>query len=126
MNQEVFFDDLYILSETDERGFITYVNDTFCKIAKYSREELIGKPHNIVRHPDMPKVAFKMLWDAIQTKGFWRGIVKNLTKDGNYYWVDATVLRTKKSDGKIYYCSIRTKPQKSDVDDAIKLYKTLH
>ena len=125
MNQEVFFDDLYILSETDEKGLITYVNETFCKVAKYSRDELIGKPHNIVRHPDMPRTAFKMLWDAITDKGFWRGIVKNATKDGNYYWVDATVLRTTKEDGKIYYCSIRTKPKKIDVENAIALYKTL-
>ncbi len=124
MNQEVFFDDLYILSETDEKGFITYVNGTFCKVAKYSRDELIGKPHNIVRHPDMPKTAFKILWDAIANKGFWRGVVKNLTKDGNYYWVDATVLKTT-TNGKISYCSIRTKPKKIDIENAIALYKTL-
>jgi aerotaxis receptor len=121
---EVFFDDLYILSETDDRGFITYVNDSFCKIAKFTRDELIGKPHNIVRHPDMPSVAFKMLWDSVQSKGFWRGIVKNSTKDGNYYWVEATVLRMHR-DGKIYYCSIRVKPKEGDVKEAEKLYATL-
>ncbi|NWF67394.1 MAG: PAS domain-containing protein [Campylobacterales bacterium] len=122
--KEVFFEDDYILSETDEKGYILYASDSFCKIAKYTKEELLGKPHNIVRHPDMPRVAFKMLWDAITTKGFWRGIVKNRTKDGNYYWVDAVVLR-RVVNGKIIYCSIRTKPKRQDVEEAEKLYATL-
>lgn len=122
--KEVFFDDLYILSETDEYGLITYVNDSFCDVSGYNREELIGKPHNLVRHPDMPRLAFKMLWDSIQSKGFWKGIVKNLTKSGDYYWVEATVLRMNLK-GKIYYCSIRVKPKDTDVQEAEKLYATL-
>jgi len=123
MNKEVFFDG-YILSETDKDGLITYVNKTFCEISKFSKDELIGKPHNIVRHNDMPRAAFKMLWSDIETKGFWRGFVKNTTKDGNYYWVDASVLKMVKN-GKIFYCSIRTKPNPKDVEKAIELYKTL-
>ncbi|MFN3605509.1 MAG: adenylate/guanylate cyclase domain-containing protein [Leptonema sp. (in: bacteria)] len=82
----------FIISKTDPKGRITYANDLFCKISGYTREELIGKPHNIVRHPDMPKSVFKDLWDTIKEKKKpWKGLVKNKTKDGGYYWVVATV-----------------------------------
>ncbi len=115
----------YILSETDAKGLILYANDLFCEIAGYTIEELIGKPHNIVRHPDMPRIAFKGLWDDIQTKGFWNGTVKNLRKDGGYYWVDATVLRKVNSDGSISYLSIRRVPNRSTVDECVVLYAKL-
>lgn len=120
-----FPDNGYILSETDEKGIILYANDLFCEIAAYQEEELIGQPHNIVRHPDMPKVAFKGLWDDIRTKGFWNGIVKNLRKDGGYYWVYATALRRIAADGTVTYLSIRTKPNRSDVDACETLYAEL-
>ncbi len=81
-----------IMSKTDTKGRITFVNDEFCKVAKYSKEELIGKPHNIVRHPDMPKEAFKQMWDTILDKQIWTGVVKNRAKDGTAYWVHATIV----------------------------------
>ncbi len=81
-----------IVSKTDEKGIIIYVNDKFCEISGYKREELIGKPHNIVRHPDMPSEAFEELWESIKHKKVWNGIVKNLKKDGTYYFVDATIV----------------------------------
>lgn len=120
-----FGENSYILSETDERGIITYANDLFCKIALYNVDELIGKPHNIVRHPDMPRIAFKGLWNDIKTKGFWTGIVKNLRKDKGFYWVHATVLKRIDSDGKVSYLSIRTVPKRKDVEAAICLYAEL-
>lgn len=80
-----------IVSKTDKRGFITYVNNMFCEISGYKREELLGKPHNIVRHPDMPKEAFKEMWHTLKNGNVWHGIVKNKTKDGGYYVVDATI-----------------------------------
>ncbi|MEA2018574.1 MAG: PAS domain S-box protein [Campylobacterota bacterium] len=80
-----------IYSKTDLKGKITEVSDAFCDIAQYKREELIGKPHNIVRHKDMPKTAFKNMWDTIQSGKVWTGEVKNLKKDGGYYWVDANI-----------------------------------
>lgn len=125
MNKEVFFNDPYILSETDEKGQITFVSDSFCEIAGYSREELMGKPHNIVRHTDMPRTAFKIVWDSIQTKGFWKGIVKNKTKDDNFYWVEAMVLRKVDHMGNISYVSVRTKPTREQIEEAWNLYKTL-
>ena len=77
----------YIVSETDEKGKITFCNDYFIEVSGYSKEELIGKPHNIVRHPDMPKVVFKLLWETISAGKNINALVKNLAKDGRYYWI---------------------------------------
>ncbi len=84
-------DQIAIISKTDEKGAITFVNDIFCDIAQYTREELIGQPHNIVRHPDMPKEAFKDLWETIKKGKTWKGKVKNKSKDGSSYNVHATI-----------------------------------
>jgi len=120
-----FPDNAYILSETDEKGIILYANDIFCDIAGYTLEELIGQPHNIVRHPDMPRIAFKGLWDDLQSKGFWTGIVKNLRKDRSSYWVFATAMRRIQSDGTVTYLSVRVNPNRADVNACIKLYSEL-
>lgn len=122
---EVLYDDLYLLSETDEKGMVTYVSKSFARVAGYTQEELLGQPHNVVRHPEMPRVAFKSLWDDVQNKGFWTGYVKNARKGGGYYWVYATVLRNVDKNGKISYVSIRVKPQRDEVKKAEELYKTL-
>jgi aerotaxis receptor len=117
--------DTMIVSETDEKGVITYVNEEFCRFAKYTKDELIGQPHNIVRHPDMPKVAFKGLWDTIKTCQVWHGIVKNRAKNGDHYWVNATVFASKCTQGKKRYISVRVKPTDQEVAEAEALYKTL-
>lgn len=104
---------------------ILYANDDFCKIAGFTKDELVGKPHNIVRHQDMPKVAFQGLWDTLKSGQTWNGIVKNKTKDGNYYWVNATAFLSKAKDGTIRYISVRVKPTKEEVESAQSLYKTL-
>jgi len=77
----------YIVSETDATGKITYVNDYFMEVSGYTEDELIGKPHSIVRHPDMPKVVFKLLWETIKQGKNINAVVKNLAKDGRYYWI---------------------------------------
>jgi len=77
----------YIVSETDAKGKITYANDYFMEVSGYTQEELIGKSHNIVRHPDMPKVVFKLLWETISQGKNINAVVKNLAKDGRYYWI---------------------------------------
>jgi len=77
----------YIISETDAKGKITYCNDYFMEVSGYNAEELIGKAHNIVRHPDMPKVVFKLLWETISKGKNINAVVKNLAKDGRYYWI---------------------------------------
>ena len=117
--------EMIIVSETDEKGIILYANSDFCKIAGYSMEELIGKPHNLVRHKDMPKVAFEGLWDTIRAGKIWKGIVKNKTKDGNYYWVNATAYQSKKPNGELRYISVRIKPTEEEVLNASSLYATL-
>ncbi|MCX6061698.1 MAG: sensor domain-containing diguanylate cyclase [Campylobacterales bacterium] len=97
-----------IVSKTNPKGVITYVNDKFCEISKYTRDELIGKPHNIIRHPDMPREAFKDLWDTIKAKKSWNGVVTNMKKDGSQYIVDTTVIPILDVDGDVVeYIAIR-------------------
>lgn len=90
-----------IVSKTDKRGVITFVNDKFCEISGYSPAELIGKPHNIVRHPDMPKSAFKEMWQTILEGRAWEGVVKNRKKDGSAYWVQTIINPIVDIDGRI-------------------------
>jgi len=85
-------DKVAIVSKTDLKGHITYVNDVFCNVAGYTREELIGKNHNIIRHPDMPKVVFKELWETIKKGEAWSGSIKNKSKNGQPYFVFATIM----------------------------------
>lgn len=97
-----------IVSRTDLKGNITYANETFALISGYTKDELIGKPHNIVRHPDMPKSIFKELWKDLETKGSWNGFVKNKRKDEGFYWVYAEVSGVFKNGILVEYKSIRT------------------
>lgn len=97
-----------IVSRTDLNGNITYVNETFAFISGYTVNELIGKPHNIVRHPDMPKSIFKELWKDLDIKGSWSGVVKNKRKDEGFYWVYAEVSGVFKNGVLVEYKSIRT------------------
>lgn len=111
-----------IISVTDPYGVITDVNDTFIQISGYSREELIGQPQNIVRHPDMPSEVFKMLWDTIQKGESFMGIIKNRSKDGGYYWVNATIIPIIQSGKIVGYESVRTAATPQQITRATKLY----
>jgi len=122
---EVLYNDLYLLSETDEKGIVEYASDSFLRIAGYTSDEILGENHNIVRHPDIPSSHFKKLWNIILAKGFWTGIVKNSRKGGGYYWVYATVLRSVDKNGNTKYVSIRVKPSREDIKNAEALYATL-
>jgi len=97
-----------IISRTDLSGKLTYANETFCDISGYTLNELIGKNHSIVRHPDMPTAAFKDMWETIQNKKQWIGVVKNLRKDRGYYWVQAIVSGVYKDGTLVEYKSLRT------------------
>lgn len=110
-----------LVSETDEKGKIVYANDLFLEISEYSLDELIGHPHNIIRHPDMPRAAFKDLWDTIKRGEVWEGFVKNKTKYGNYYWVFATIFPY----GKNHYLSVRKMPSREEVEKYEKLYANI-
>ena len=118
-----------IVSKTNPKGVITYVNDKFCEISGYTRDELIGQPHNIIRHPDMPRAAFKDLWDTIKAKKSWTGVVTNMKKDGGQYIVDTTVIPILDVDGDVVeYIAIRhditeleeTKQQLRNINKAMK------
>ena len=112
-----------IVSQTNEKGEIIFANNDFCKIAGFTLEELVGKAHNTVRHSDMPKWAFEDLWKTLKSGKTWKGIVKNRTKDGGYYWVNATAFPSRSSDGTIRYVSVRVKPTKEEIEIAKKLYE---
>lgn len=119
-------DDDFLVSQTDDKGRILFANDDFCKIAGYTIGELIGQNHNIVRHPDMPKAAFKDLWDTVREGKIWTGYVKNKTKDNGYYWVFATVYPMKDPiTGETRYMSCRRKASTQEIEAAQELYKTL-
>ncbi|QKF73779.1 PAS sensor-containing signal transduction protein [Aliarcobacter faecis] len=124
MSKEVFLEqETIIVSQTNEKGIIIFANADFCTISGYELEELVGNPHNMVRHKDMPKWAFEDLWKTIKSGKIWKGIVKNRTKDGGYYWVNATVFPSKSVDGSIRYISVRVKPTKEEIENAENLYK---
>ena len=124
LNKEVFLDqDTIIVSQTDEKGIVIFANEDFCKIAGYDLDELVGKQHNVVRHQDMPKWAFEDLWKTIKAGKIWKGIVKNKTKNGGFYWVNATVFPSRDVDGTIRYISVRIKPTVEEIQNAENLYK---
>ena len=111
-----------IISRTDLQGNITHVNDVFSEISGYEPNELIGKAHNIVRHPDMPKAIFKDLWKKLKSGQKWEGIVKNLRKDKGFYWVKAIISEVYKDGELIGYKSLRTPITYDQKLEAQKLY----
>jgi PAS domain S-box-containing protein len=114
-----------IVSTTDTEGMITHVNQAFVDISGYTKDELIGAPHSILRHPEMPSAAYKDLWDTVKAGKTWQGFVKNLRKDGGYYWVKATVIPNIRKGTVVGYTSVRRRPSRTKVDECMKLYPTL-
>lgn len=115
----------YLVSKTDHKGVITYANDAFVELSGFSRDELLGKSHNIVRHPDMPPQAFDDLWHTIKAGLPWRGIVKNRAKEGDHYWVDAFVVPVREHGQITGYMSVRQQPAREAVQAAEALYQKL-
>ncbi|MES9971433.1 MAG: PAS domain-containing methyl-accepting chemotaxis protein [Candidatus Thiodiazotropha sp.] len=124
-HEKNFNDDDNILSTTDLKGAINYVNPTFVDISGFSEEELLGQNHNIVRHPDMPPAAFENLWANIKVNKPWMGLVKNRCKNGDYYWVDAFVMPILRDGKAVEYQSVRYKPEAAWVARAESLYKRM-
>lgn len=121
-DNEMLLDETSLLvSETDARGVIVYADETFVKYSEYTLEELIGKSHNIIRHPDMPKSAFKELWGNVKSGKVWQGFVKNRTKNGKFYWVYATVFPF----GKDHYLSVRKMASREEVAKYEALYREM-
>lgn len=116
----------FIVSKTDTKGRITYANKIFMHMCGYSENELLGAPHNIIRHPDMPRCVFKLLWDTIQGGKEIFAYVKNLCKDGSFYWVFANVTASYDEAGKIIgYYSVRRKPKESALEILEPIYEKL-
>ncbi len=118
--------DELIVSKTDVKGRITYGNEYFIEMSGYAESELLNAPHNILRHKDMPKIIFKLLWERIQAKKFINAYVKNRTKNGDYYWVFANVTASfDKNNNIIGYFSVRRKPSQKGIEAIEGLYKEL-
>ncbi|VVD62900.1 Methyl-accepting chemotaxis protein II [Pandoraea iniqua] len=121
-NEFVIGEHQYLISRTDLKGRITYANPAFVEVSGYSRDELLGAPHNIVRHPDMPSEAFGDLWDTIKRGDTWTGLVKNRRKNGDFYWVLATVTPTLENDAVVGYTSVRVRPAAGATEQAETIY----
>jgi aerotaxis receptor len=115
----------FIYSRTDAKGVIVEVNDAFAHISAFTREEMIGQPHNLVRHPDMPPEAFEDMWRDLQQGLPWRGLVKNRRKDGGYYWVIANVAPVRENGRIIGYQSVRGRPGKAETEAAEAAYQRI-
>ncbi|PTB95113.1 chemotaxis protein [Marinobacter sp. B9-2] len=115
-------DQYHLITTTDLRGKITAANEEFAEVAGYEIDELVGQPHNLIRHPDMPPGAFENLWQTIKSGESWRGIVKNRCKNGDHYWVDAFVTPIHKDGEIVEFQSVRTRPRPDQVARAEKLY----
>lgn len=125
-NERVLGEDDFIVSKTDLKGVITYGNRIFIEISGYSEPELLGSPHSILRHPDMPRAIFKLLWDTIQAKGEICAYVKNLAKDGSFYWVFANITPSFDRHGNLIgYYSVRRKPRPEAVQTMAGLYRAM-
>ena len=111
-----------LVSTTDLKGRITYCNPFFIQVSGYTRDELLGQPHNMIRHPDMPEEAFRDMWAAIQSGRPWTGLVKNRRKDGRYYWVRANVTPLMQGTEPTGFMSVRTEPDAQEIEQAERLY----
>jgi PAS domain S-box-containing protein len=126
VNEEVLFDGRSLISETDTKGVITFINRKFTEMTLYTKEEAIGQPHSILRHPDMPRVAFEGMWKIIKEGKTWEGYVKNLRKDGKFYWVVVNIVPKLNEHGEVVgYIASRKMPDRIRLNTIINQYKQL-
>jgi len=124
--EKVMREDDFIVSKTDTKGRITYCNRIFIEFSGYSERELLGVQHNIVRHPDMPRTVFKLLWDTIAAGNECFACVKNMARDGSFYWVFANITPDRDPSGNIVgYYSVRRKPRESAIRTCTELYRAM-
>lgn len=125
IDEEYSFEKGLIVSSTDLKGIITYANRKFCEISGYTKDELKGKNHNLVRHPDMPGVLFQELWDTLLVGKEWSGIIKNLRKDGRYYWVYSHISPITVEGEVVGYTAARRPASATEIEESIPIYKNL-
>lgn len=124
----IMCDDAFLVSKTDPTGRLTYCNQIFIEYSGYTERELLGQQHNIIRHPDMPRAVFALLWKTLREGEEFMGYVKNLSKDGSYYWVFATITPSFKTDNNqeiIGFFSVRRKPDKAKLQIIESLYRDM-
>ncbi len=125
-NEKVMREDDFLVSRTDLKGRLTYGNQIFFEYSGYSESELLGQQHNIVRHPDMPRGVFKLLWDTLQDKKEVFAYVKNMSKDGSFYWVFANVTPSLDEQGQVEgYFSVRRKPKPQAIAAVTDIYRKM-
>jgi len=126
IDEEYTFDGNVIISQTDLKGTITYANRAFCEVSGYKASELMGEPHSIIRHPDMPKAAFAEMWETISGGQVWNGLVKNMRKDGRYYWVDTEILPIKDEENNVTgYIAARKEASRKDINETQETYNKM-
>lgn len=122
--EEFIYDGKVAISQTDLKGNITYVNRKFCEISGYNNEELIGSSHDIIRHPDVPQATFDKMWDALHSGRVWNGMLKNLRKDGLYYWVDMEIAPIfDEHEQMTGYISVSKPSPRKNIAESEKLYQ---
>ena len=126
IDEEYIVDGDVIISQTDLKGVITYANKAFCKVSGYKADELVGQAHSIVRHPEMPKIEFATMWETISGGQAWNGLVKNLRKDGKFYWVDTEILPIKNEEDDVTgYIAVRKEASRKDVNEIEEKYNKM-
>lgn len=122
-SEEIFYDGAAMITETDANGRIVYVNRKFIEMSGYGRDELIGRAHSIVRHPDMPHACFKHMWETLREGQVWQGYVKNLCKDGKFYWVVVHVTPKFEENHLSGFIAVRKKPDRNVLERVQACYK---
>ena len=126
LDEEVFFDGKTLISETDTKGIITFVNRKFVEMSGYKKEEALGQPHSILRHPDMPRAAFEEMWKIVQSGKMWEGYVKNLRKDGKFYWVIVNIIpKYDENNNIIGYTASRKIPNRDMINKVALQYQEM-
>lgn len=127
-NEEYVYENKIIISQTDLEGNITFVNRKFCEVSGYSRDEIIGNPFSLITHPQMPKNIFDKMWENIKSGRAWNGLLKNLRKDGKFYWVEIEILPIyDNNNNMIGYISVSHAPSRKEIQENDELYqKMLH
>ena len=120
-------EDILLVSKTDTKGIISYANPSFCEYSGYEESEILGMQHNIVRHPDMPRLIFKLLWEALESNREFNGYIKNLSKTGQFYWVFANITPSFDENNEVVgFYSVRWKPDEEKLNYVKNLYLELH
>lgn len=127
LDEEFIFQGSSIISQTDLEGVITFVNRKFCEVSNYSSNELVGQAHSIIRHPFMPRIVFEKMWNTISSGHIWNGLVKNMRKDGKYYWVETEILPIFNDERKVIgYIASRRPAARKNIQESEISYKKMY